>query len=79
MDNSNRQNAFSKEEILASSRGELFGPERARLPAPNMLMLDRITLISDQGGSYGKGQLVAELDMERVVPRSVASGGTRLA
>src|SRR5690554_3517160 len=63
MDNSNRQNAFSKEEILASSRGELFGPERARLPAPNMLMLDRITLITDDGGKYGKGQLVAELDI----------------
>lgn len=63
MDNTSRQSAYSKEEILASSRGELFGPERARLPAPNMLMLDRITLISDDGGKYGKGQLVAELDI----------------
>jgi len=63
MENSNRQSSYSKDEILASSRGELFGPERARLPAPNMLMLDRITLISDEGGKYGKGQLVAELDI----------------
>lgn len=63
MDNTPRQNAFSKEEILASSRGELFGPDRARLPAPPMLMLDRISLISDEGGKYGKGQLVAELDI----------------
>ena len=63
MEISNRQSSYSKDEILASSRGELFGPERARLPAPNMLMLDRITLISDEGGKYGKGQLVAELDI----------------
>ncbi len=63
MDNASRQSAYSKEDILASSRGELFGPDRARLPAPNMLMLDRITLISDDGGKYGKGQLVAELDI----------------
>jgi 3-hydroxyacyl-[acyl-carrier protein] dehydratase/trans-2-decenoyl-[acyl-carrier protein] isomerase len=63
MENINRQSSYSKEEILASSRGELFGPDRARLPAPNMLMLDRITLISDEGGKYGKGQLVAELDI----------------
>jgi beta-hydroxyacyl-[acyl carrier protein] dehydratase FabA len=63
MENTHRQSSYSKEEILASSRGELFGPDRARLPAPNMLMLDRITMISDEGGKYGKGQLVAELDI----------------
>lgn len=63
MDNSSRQNSYSKEEILASSRGELFGPGMARLPAPNMLMMDRIPLISDEGGKYGKGQVIAELDI----------------
>jgi 3-hydroxyacyl-[acyl-carrier protein] dehydratase/trans-2-decenoyl-[acyl-carrier protein] isomerase len=63
MDYHQRQNSYSQEDILASSRGELFGPDRARLPAPNMLMLDRITHISDQGGKYGKGELTAELDI----------------
>jgi len=63
MENTPRQSSFCKEEILASSKGELFGPERARLPAPNMLMLDRITLIEDGGGKYGKGQIIAELDI----------------
>src|SRR5690606_18666224 len=63
MENTTRQSSFCKEEILASSKGELFGPERARLPAPNMLMLDRITLIEDGGGKYGKGQIIAELDI----------------
>lgn len=63
MEKTIRQSTYTKEEILASSRGELFGPDRARLPAPNMLMLDRITLISDQGGKYDKGRLIAELDI----------------
>lgn len=63
MDYHQRQNSYSQEDVLASSRGELFGPDRARLPAPNMLMLDRITHISDQGGKYGKGELTAELDI----------------
>ncbi|GIT37778.1 MAG: hypothetical protein Ct9H300mP6_16460 [Gammaproteobacteria bacterium] len=32
----------------------LFGPGNARLPLPPMLMIDRITHISDEGGDYGK-------------------------
>ena len=63
MDTRSRQSSYCKEEILSSSRGELFGEDRARLPAPNMLMLDRITLITDEGGKYGKGQIIAELDI----------------
>ena len=58
-----KQNAFTREDLLRCSRGELFGPGNAQLPAPNMLMVDRITLISDEGGKYGKGELVAELDI----------------
>src|SRR5690606_37908667 len=38
-----RQNAFGYEELLAHSRGELPGQMDARLPAPPMLMFDRIT------------------------------------
>jgi 3-hydroxyacyl-[acyl-carrier protein] dehydratase / trans-2-decenoyl-[acyl-carrier protein] isomerase len=64
MDTESRQSSFSKEELLASSRGELFGPDRARLPAPNMLMFDRITSITDGGGNYGKGEIIAELDIK---------------
>ena len=36
------QGSFTKEELLACSRGELFGPGNSQLPAPNMLMMDRI-------------------------------------
>ena len=58
-----KQNAFTREELLRCSRGELFGPGNAQLPAPNMLMIDRITHITDTGGKYGKGEIVAELDI----------------
>ena len=58
-----KKNNYTKEELLACARGELFGPGNAQLPLPNMLMFDRITDISDKGGSHGKGHVVAELDI----------------
>ncbi len=58
-----RQNKFTREEILACGHGEMFGPGNARLPLPNMLMMDRITRISNEGGAYGKGEIIAELDI----------------
>lgn len=57
------QTSFDTEALLACSRGELFGPGNAQLPAPPMLMIDRIVEISDQGGKYGKGFIRAELDI----------------
>jgi len=59
-----RPSSYSYEELLACSRGELFGPGNAQLPAPNMLMMDRITRIADTGGEYGKGEITAELDIK---------------
>ena len=55
--------AFSKDELIACGNGELFGPGNAQLPTDNMLMLDRISHISSEGGRHGKGQIVAELDI----------------
>ena len=55
--------SFSKEDLLACSRGELFGPGNSQLPAPNMLMFDRITHIDDTGGEHGLGFIQAELDI----------------
>ena len=55
--------SYSKEEILKCSRGELFGPGNAKLPAPNMLMIDRIVTINNTGGSHGLGEIVAEIDI----------------
>ncbi len=51
------------EDLLACARGELFGPSNAQLPAPPMLMMDRIVSITRDGGSAGKGYIEAELDI----------------
>lgn len=58
-----RKSAYGYEELLECARGELFDPDSAKLPLPDMLMTDRVTLISDEGGKYGKGQIDAELDI----------------
>jgi 3-hydroxyacyl-[acyl-carrier protein] dehydratase/trans-2-decenoyl-[acyl-carrier protein] isomerase len=54
---------YTYNELLQCAHGELFGPANARLPLPPMLMFDRITRIVDNGGQYGKGEIVAELDI----------------
>jgi 3-hydroxyacyl-[acyl-carrier protein] dehydratase/trans-2-decenoyl-[acyl-carrier protein] isomerase len=41
----------------------MFGPGNAQLPVPPMLMFDRITKITESGGAYDKGQVIAELDI----------------
>ena len=59
-----KKHSLTYEELLMSGRGELYGPQNAQLPLPPMLMMDRITLISEDGGKYGKGQMIAELDIK---------------
>jgi 3-hydroxyacyl-[acyl-carrier protein] dehydratase/trans-2-decenoyl-[acyl-carrier protein] isomerase len=58
-----RPASFDRDQLLACARGEMFGPGNARLPAPPMLMFDRITEISEEGGSHGRGVIRAELDI----------------
>ena len=58
------QPSFSREELLDCGHGRMFGPGNGRLPLPNMLMMDRITAISAEGGAHGKGQIRAELDIK---------------
>lgn len=58
-----KQPSFTREELLKCGHGELFGPGNAQLPLPPMLMFDRITTISEEGGVHGKGQIIAELDI----------------
>ncbi len=59
----NRQHAYSKEDLIACGEGRLFGPGNAQLPLREMLMMDRITRIAADGGTYGKGTIEAELDI----------------
>lgn len=58
-----QKNNYDRQELLQCGRGELFGPGNAQLPLPNMLMFDRITKINQEGGTYGKGEIVSELDV----------------
>lgn len=58
------QNSFSYEDLIKCGNGELFGLGNAQLPQPPMLMFDRITCISKEGGEYGKGDIIAELDIK---------------
>ncbi len=59
-----RRSSFEYEDLLACGRGEMFGPGNAQLPLPPMLMFDRISEISEQGGEHGKGVVRAELDLK---------------
>ncbi len=59
-----RQNAYNREELLSCSHGILFDADGPRLPTPDMLMMDRISLITNTGGKYGKGEIQAELDVD---------------
>ena len=58
-----RPSSLDHDQLLACARGEMFGPGNARLPLPPMLMFDRITHISTEGGAYGKGVIQAEMDI----------------
>ncbi len=57
------QHSFEREDLIACAKGDLFGPGRAQLPIGEMLMIDRITDIREDGGAYGKGLIRAELDI----------------
>ena len=59
-----QKSAYTREELIACGHGRLFKPEDARLPLPPMLMFDRITRISADGGAEGKGDIVAEFDVK---------------
>lgn len=57
------QSSYDYDDLIISGEQSLFGPGNAKLPLPPMLMLDRIKHISEEGGAYGKGEIVAELDI----------------
>lgn len=58
------RNAFSRDDLIACGHGRMFGPGNAQLPLPPMLMFDRISEITADGGANGKGAITAELDID---------------
>lgn len=60
---STRKSSYTYEDLIECGHGRLFGPGNAQLPLPPMLMFDRITHISEEGGEHGKGEIIAEFDI----------------
>jgi len=57
------KSSYTYEDILECGEGKLFGPGNAQLPLPPMLMFNRITNVSADGGAHGKGFIEAEFDI----------------
>lgn len=57
--------SFAYEDLIRCAKGLLFGPGNPQLPLPPLLMFDRITKITQEGGANGKGEVVAELDIKK--------------
>ena len=56
-----QKNNYNYEDLLTCAKGELFGPGNAQLPMPPMLMFEKITNISSDGGANDKGVINAEM------------------
>lgn len=59
-----KKSSYSFEDIIKCGEGLLFGKGNAQLPLPPMLMFDRITTVSEDGGENGKGVIEAEFDIK---------------
>ena len=59
-----KKNSYNYDELIDCANGKLFGPGNAKLPSPPMLRFDRITNIQNDKGIYGKGLILAELDIK---------------
>ena len=58
-----QKSAYNKEDLIKAGTGEMFGEGNSQLPSDNMLMIDRINVINEDGGEHGKGEVIAELDI----------------
>ncbi|HAR91215.1 MAG TPA: 3-hydroxyacyl-[acyl-carrier-protein] dehydratase FabA [Gammaproteobacteria bacterium] len=58
------KSSYELDELVECGYGRLFGLGNAKLPIDNMLMLNRITEITADGGEFGRGKVVAELDIK---------------
>jgi len=58
-----QQSSYSKADLIKAGTGEMFGEGNSQLPSDNMLMMDRILTITEEGGAHGKGFIEAELDI----------------
>ena len=57
--------SFSYQDLIACGEGKLFSDGGPPLPAPPMLMFDKITKINSQKGVFNKGEVIAELNINK--------------
>ena len=57
------QPSYDYDDLIISGEKSLFGSGNAKLPLPPMLMFDRISNMDETSGAYGKGEVVAEHDI----------------
>ncbi len=58
-----QKSSYDKDDLIKAGTGEMFGEGNSLLPSDNMLMMDRILTITEEGGEHGKGYIIAELDI----------------
>ena len=58
-----KKSSYTKQDLLDIGAGKVFGTKNGKLPIPPMLMIDRISNISETGGKYGVGFIEAEMDI----------------
>ena len=58
-----RRESYTRDELVLCGSGGLFGEDTGKLPSGNMLMIDRVVRINDNGGLHGLGYIEAELDI----------------
>lgn len=62
--NSLKKNSYSYNEVRLVGEGKVFGNEAPKLPIDNMLMIDSILDINENGGEYRKGFIKAKLNID---------------
>ena len=60
-----KKTSFSYDDLIACGDGKLFSDGGPPLPSPPMLMFDSITKISSENGDFNKGEVIAELNINK--------------
>ena len=60
-----KKTSFSYDDLIACGDGKLFSDDGPPLPSPPMLMFDSITKISSESGDFNKGEVIAELNINK--------------
>ena len=60
-----KKTSFSYDDLIACGDGKLFSDGGPPLPSPPMLMFDSITKISSDSGDFNKGEVIAELNINK--------------